>query len=384
MKRLLKFDIIHPAEFLHKKQKEWKDLDNLSLNDYRDRLISLRSNYSDYYTHHLNETGEWQAEEFFLHDDIFLQKVEKDLYPPKTQKQKAKNLIKKHILKRPSLDKKAHDQKIIRDYIKKFKPDVIFARSQPLPSKFWKKYRNKALIIARLSARMPHHWHPEDFDIIYTDQPDFKTFFELHGVKTIINDQGFDQRVYHELTKREKQHEVTFVGGLGTQNFLKRTEFINQVAQQINFKWWGYWWQYGNDGRNFEDFHALKNTFQGPTSGIEMYQICKDSKICLNDYVDTSNGIGFNQRMFEIMGVGGFMLTREAPNFDKDFPEGIFATYKNLDDCLDKIRYYLKADKEREEIAAAGHEFISESYDYSRIALEFGSDLKKMMLEKRL
>ncbi|MGB5982124.1 MAG: glycosyltransferase [Nonlabens sp.] len=384
MKKLLKFDIMHPSEFLLKKQKEWADLDELSLKEYRERLISLRSNYSDYYTHHLNETGEWEAEEFFLHDDVFLQKVAKELYPPKSQKQKITKKIKDYVLKKPPLDKKAQDHKIIHDYIKRFKPDVIFARSQPLPSKFWKKFRKKALIVARLSARMPHNWHPEDFDIIYTDQPDFKTFFDLHGVKTIINDQGFDQRVYNEIQKREKKHNLTFIGGLGTQNFKKRTEFINEIAKKVDFKWWGYWWNFGSDGRTFEDFEALKKTFQGPTSGLEMYQHCSDSRICLNDYVDTSNGIGFNQRMFEIMGVGGFMLTREAPNFEKDFPKGIFATYKNIDDCLDKIQYYLKADKEREEIAAAGHKFISENYDYSRIALEFATDLKKMMAEKDL
>ena len=382
MKKLLKFDIIHPAEFLHRKQKEWTDLDELTLSEYRNRLISMRSNYSDYYTYHLNNTGEWEAEEFFLHDDVFLDKVAQELYPPKTQKQELKELVKKHVLKRPELNKQARTHKIVRDYIKKFRPDVLFARSQPLPSQFWKRYKKKSLIVARLSARMPHFWHPEDFDIIYTDQPDFKTFFDLHGVKTIINDQGFDQRVYNELEQREKVYDLTFIGGLGTQNFLKRTEFINQVADKTDFKWWGYWWKYRSDGRTLNDFKALKQTFQGPTTGLEMYQHCRDSKICLNDYVDTSNGIGFNQRMFEIMGVGGFMLTREAPNFKKDFPEGIFATYKDLDDCLDKIKYYLKADKERDEIAAAGHKFIAENYDYSRIALEFGNDLKKMIAKK--
>ena len=154
-------------------------------------------------------------------------------------------------------------------------------------------------------------------------------------------------RISDELKERDKRYDCTFLGGLGTQNFLKRTEFIDMVSQKVDFKWWGYWWKYGGDGRSLLDFPSLAKTYQGTCSGLEMYQIFKDSKICLNDYVDTANGIGFNQRMFEVMGVGGFLLTRWAPNFEMHFPKGIFATYTDLEDCLKKIEHYLKADEER-------------------------------------
>ena len=55
--KLTKFDIIHPSEYLDQKKGEWTDLATLSQAAYRDRLIRLRSNYSDFYTYHLHIVG---------------------------------------------------------------------------------------------------------------------------------------------------------------------------------------------------------------------------------------------------------------------------------------------------------------------------------------
>ncbi|MDX1666096.1 MAG: glycosyltransferase [Saprospiraceae bacterium] len=395
--RLLKFDIIHPGTYLERKKSEWNDLRRLSREEYLDRLIALRSNYSDYYTHHLQQQGDWEAEEFFLLDPTFIDKTAEFLWKRKLSPSGIWRLLRKAtlpfdvILDRNRWAAAARHLEhlrwrhlVIDAYIRYWKPDVIFVRSQPVPSFFWQKYRKDTLLVSRLSARLPLHWHPNHWDLIYTDHPDFKTFFELHGVPTILNDQGFDHRIIDELQQLPKKYELSFVGGMGTENFLRRTLFFNEIAKRTNFIWWGYWWKYGDDGRRFSDFPALVDSFQGPTSGLEMYQIYKDSMINLNDYVDTADGRGFNQRMFEVMGAGGFLLTRQAPNFEKDFPPDIFITYTGPEDCIDKISYFLNHEKEREEIAAAGQQFVIERYDYRRITREFGEDLKSLLKSRRL
>ena len=61
--RLLKFDVVHPMSYLHRKQEAWDDLNELSQEEYRTRLNRLRSNYSDYYTYHLDDEV-WEAEEY--------------------------------------------------------------------------------------------------------------------------------------------------------------------------------------------------------------------------------------------------------------------------------------------------------------------------------
>ena len=375
--KLLKFDIIHPTTYLDEKKKEWKDLEELPLDEYRERLIKLRSNYSDFYTYHLNELEDWEAEEFFLLDDDFLEKVAKKMFGSKYLLEKLTKGYSKIKLK---FNPVKWQNYVLHRYIEFFKPDVIFVRSQPIASGFWQKYRKNTLLVSRLSARLPKQWHPNDWDLIYTDQPDFKTFFTLHGVTTIINNQGFDKRVISELKDNKINNEIVFVGGLGTENFLQRTIFINKIANKIsNFKWWGYWWEYGGDGRKLKDFPILKDSYQGVISGLEMLQVYKDSFAVINDYVDTANGIGFNQRMFEVMGAGGFMMTRYAPNLKSDFPDNALVTYKNDVELFEKIIYFKENPEERETIVKRGQEFILKKYEYRDIVQSFDKDLKQAM-----
>ncbi len=113
-----------------------------------------------------------------------------------------------------------------------------------------------------------------------------------------------------------------------------------------------------------------------------MYQLYNDSKIVLNDYVDTSKNIGFNQRMFEVMGVGAFMLTRQAKNFADDFPDNIFATFTDSEDCLEKIDHYLANPDRRNEIARNGQQHVKEHYNYADIIRAFDQELR-IALSKR-
>lgn len=375
--KLLKFDIIHPAGYLEQKKQEWDDLEDLSSAEYRQRLISLRSNYSDFYTYYLNDLG-WEAEEFFLLDDTFLSKLAKELFGLRYPVEKAKNTFWSKV--RPHRWGWAH--RIIKAYIKEYKPDVLFARSQPIASSYWQQYRKQCLLVARLSARLPRNWHPDDWDLIYTDIDTFKQFFEAHDTPAIINRQGFDPRILNELKHGPAKHDVVFVGGMGTQNFSIRTHFFEQIAAQTDFKWWGYWWEYGGWG-SMDDFPNLKRTFQGPISGLEMYQLYYDSKIVLNDYVDTAQNVGFNQRMFETMGVGAFMLTRKAKNFKDQFPDDIFATFENAEDCLDKIIHYIQREEERQAIGENARKYIVEHYNYADIVQEFDKDLRKHLNKKK-
>lgn len=376
MKKLIKFDVIHPKEYLKNKQRAEPAIDDMDLAEYRAWLLDLASNYSDFYTYYLNESGEWEAEEYFFNDPVFTRKVAEHLFGRPRARALELGFRGYGKLRKK---RRAWRDYVADAYIRHRRPDVLFARSQPQPGAFWQSYREDALLVARLSARLPRHWHPNDFDLIYTDQPDFKTFFELHGTPTILNDQGFDPRVAARLTDGNPSPGVVFIGGLGTQNFVARTEFFERIATRTKFTWWGYWWPYGGDGRTLDDFPHLRAGFRGVTSGLEMYQTYHDADICLNDYVDTANGIGFNQRMFEVMGAGGFLLTRAAPNFAATFPEGIFGTYTDEEDCLRQIDYYLAHPGERGEIAARGQAFILEKYSYERIAAEFAEDLKLFM-----
>lgn len=376
MRSLVKFDIVHPADFLARKRAEWTDLEDISLAEYRARLNALRSNYSDYYTHHLAASGGWEAEEYYLLDPVFARKVAREYLSP-LERLRARALTRPY---RYVWHTGIGEQMMVAEaYLKKRRPDVIFVRSQPFPSLWWQRFRETSLLVARLSARMPHKWHPEDFDLIYTDQPDFAKFFRLHGVETVMNDQGFDARIQGELVAREPRYDVTFVGGLGSENFAQRTAFFESIADEVDLQWWGYWWY---TGKPMSDYPALEGRYCGATSGLEMYQRFRDTRVNLNDYVDTADGIGFNQRLFECLGSGGFLLTRAARNLRDVFPEGLFDTFASRGECLAKVRHYLARPQERAAMAERAAAFIREEFDYARIARSFGEDLVRA-LERR-
>ncbi len=370
--RLLKFDTINPQIYLDKKIEENRKLiEKMNRKELLNWIISTRGNFSDFYTHNLSMLG-WEAEEFFT-NDYYIDKVADEVYGSgkkyKYFMQSLRNKI-KPVKDRTKLN-------VIHSYVEKYKPDVILVREQTgIPSHFWKSFDRDTLLVSRLAAPVPRHWYPSDWDLILSSTEAYKAFFELNGVKTYINQNGFDERVLSELKEEGKKYETTFIGGLGDRYWIKRTKCFEYVAANLDFKWWGY-----NYNKN-SDHTQLKKAWQGLTSGLEMLQIYKNSKIVLNDYGEIAGGVGVNQRLFEALGVGSFLLTRHSDNLNKQYPPDIFMTFKDEKDCVEKAKYYLANEKEREEIALAGQKFVLENYNYQILMKELETVLKESYEKK--
>ena len=90
------------------------------------------------------------------------------------------------------------------------------------------------------------------------------------------------------------------------------------------------------------------------------------SKINLNISLKGIEG-GTPQRIMDIMGAGGFVMTNYCEEtselFDEDREIVMFRTPEEL---LEKVDYYLSHDRERERIAKAGHRKVMECYTYEK------------------
>ncbi|MBK8982183.1 MAG: glycosyltransferase family 1 protein [Ignavibacteria bacterium] len=370
--RLLKFDTINPEAYLKTKIVTNKDeIEKMGRKETLDWIISLRSNFSDFYTYYFRKHG-WEAEEFFV-TDIYLKKVADELYGNKlgiiNSTDRIKNLI------RPVKNRRKLN--VISDYIKLYKPDVIFVREQTgIPSDLWKNSGKHSLIVSRLAAPLPYKWAPSDWDLILTSTMVYKKFFEINNVNSIINHNGFDFRILDELKAGEKKFDVTFIGGVGKRFWKKRTKLIEKLSEMENFKWWGY------IEDEFPKDSLIIKAWQGITSGLDMLQIYKDSKIVVNDYVDMADGEGVNQRIFEVMGVGSLLLTRESETLKRNFPENVFATFGSDEDCKERIKYFLSNDAEREEIAKKGQEYIKSNYNYDNLMKDLSGLLRESYFTK--
>lgn len=97
---------------------------------------------------------------------------------------------------------------------------------------------------------------------------------------------------------------------------------------------------------------------RGPVWGLSMYRAFAASRIVLNAYCTINNGpqnLSPNMRQLESMGVGSFLLTESSPNLGAFFTGDVdCATFSDTDEMIDKARYYLAHEDERESIAAHG------------------------------
>ena len=79
--------------------------------------------------------------------------------------------------------------------------------------------------------------------------------------------------------------------------------------------------------------------------------------------------VDVNYRTFETLGCGTFLLTNNTDRLKDLFDIGKhLVIYDNFDDCCDKIKYYLRHEKEREKIAEAGHAHALRNHTYEQRA----------------
>ncbi len=95
----------------------------------------------------------------------------------------------------------------------------------------------------------------------------------------------------------------------------------------------------------------------------KIYPLYEDYNIALNSskialaFLSGLNNDTYTRRCFEIPAAQTFMLCQYTDELTSMFKEGVQAEYfRDREEMMDKIKYYLKHDDKREEIARAGHE----------------------------
>lgn len=90
------------------------------------------------------------------------------------------------------------------------------------------------------------------------------------------------------------------------------------------------------------------------------------SKINLNLSLKGIEG-GTPQRVMDVMGAGGFVMTNYCEETAELFEENKeIVMFKTPEELLEKVEYYLQHDKEREQIARAGHDKVLDHYTYEK------------------
>ncbi|HCN12755.1 MAG TPA: hypothetical protein DIS75_10555 [Chryseobacterium sp.] len=124
----------------------------------------------------------------------------------------------------------------------------------------------------------------------------------------------------------------------------------------------------------------LSRRFTPPVFGKDIYEKISKSKIIFNISATHENfgEYKFNMRIFETLGVGGFLLSDEG-NYPPHLEAGNhFVTYSSIEDLKEKIIIYLRDDIEREKIRKKGKNVVHQNYSKTKQWENFLSIVKSI------
>lgn len=153
-----------------------------------------------------------------------------------------------------------------------------------------------------------------------------------------------------ELPTKKYYHDIVFIGHFEDDG---REEYIKCLMEDdgIDFHLYGTLWdrsKYAMEIRSrFGEIKPLYDDYNLALNG---------TKIALS-FLSKTNSDTYTRRSFEIPATKTFMLSQYTNDLNSMFKEGVEAEYfRDKEEMMNKIRYYLKHDTEREKIALAGYE----------------------------
>jgi glycosyltransferase involved in cell wall biosynthesis len=204
----------------------------------------------------------------------------------------------------------------------------------------------------------------KEFDYVFFNQVKAVEDFRQLNKESYWLPHAFEPMAYPMQTTLKK-YDVAFIGHMQLDkpnyNGMSRVQALDRLFREFpNFYY----------GTRISQFPG-KNMFEDAARRFA------ESKIVFN----ISIGDDINMRLFETLGTGSFLLTNELLALGELFEDGKhLVTYNSYDDMIEKAKYYIEHDEEREKIAEAGYQEAIKHHTYQNrietIAKIVGIDLK--------
>ena len=138
--------------------------------------------------------------------------------------------------------------------------------------------------------------------------------------------------------------------------YLERVNILNDLAQNSEGEVHLFTQSDTSDLSRKVHVHGGVNTL------TEMPFVFRQSRINLNITM-RSIQTGIPQRVWDVLACGGFLITNDQPEIHDYFKVGYhLETYKNRQELMEKVNYYLEHDEERIEIARNGYAEVVEKH----------------------
>lgn len=201
-------------------------------------------------------------------------------------------------------------------------------------------------------------------DYILATQDNFFPLYKEYGTK-FFQACGTDIEKFRFLNLKKK-YDVCF---LGTDK-ADRVEYMRHLLKnKINVLIFGAGW---------DKYPEFKMVSRGKISDEEFTKIMNQTciNVCLSkNYFNVVHAI---ERFLMANACKSFVLTEYAPGYFPKFKEGYdIVTFKNKEELLNKIKYYLNNEREREEIAGRAYKKTVKSYSNQKLLWDAFSAIEK-------
>lgn len=254
------------------------------------------------------------------------------------------------------------NQEIIRK-IDEINPQVLFAAKG-----LWIKA--ETIKYAQSKGVITVHWHPDDafnrensskildaslsiYDLIVTPKSfNVNEYKEVGAKKVIYLPYSYDSSIHYpvKLSKDDYKiygNDLTFVGAMRE----KRVNELEYVYNNdFNMKIWGTGWEKLSNNYSFKECCTCK-----PVYAEQMSKVFQSSLIVLG-FLNAENRDLHTARTFEVPACKGFLLAERTVEHEEFFEEGKEAEFfSNLDELVEKCRYYTSKPNEAEKVALNGY-----------------------------
>ncbi len=174
--------------------------------------------------------------------------------------------------------------------------------------------------------------------------------YKKDGIKNVFFSCGVNTDNFKYL-RLEKKYDVTFIGTpMGDRTELIKYLIDNSIKVRI----------YGAGWDNYPEF---KEYYYGKLSQEEVTQVINQSRINLSLTKNYEGKPSFKARVFEVSACNSFLLSEYFSGYLEFLKEDEeIVMFKDKEELLKKVNYFLKNEKEREEIAEKAYKKTMSNY----------------------
>jgi spore maturation protein CgeB len=229
------------------------------------------------------------------------------------------------------------------------------------------------------------HWRFEDFtrhlapafDLAVTTDPDALPKYRLLANTRVHLSQWACNRYAYSRVTNNLSHDTTFVG----QPHGDRRQTVAMLDDAgLPVECWGFGWPAGQiEHEQMVEVFASSRINLNLSNSSEAPGLKARLRRLLHFRPPPPRPSQIKGRNFEVPGCGGFLLTESVPHLERYFElDREVAVFDGADDLVDKVRYWLDHEQERQRVADAGYRRVISEHTYD---LRFAAIFEELGLE---